>query len=170
MVMDIHVTLLCFGLDQLQRVSRVVASHISGDWVELYRRLPFYPARGEVIVQEDINTIVTDHHREQDKHRGAVSLQKWRRMNSRASVKQLKLTLGDLGRKDVLQKLEIQAANTKKPAKAKARRRWKRYKQMKGILGKLGTLKHTDNRSIAVTSGLIRKRNQDSGLIFSMLN
>ena len=63
------------GIDRLERASRVVARQIEGDWPQLYPALPFYPPRGNVEQDGDIDKTVQKHYRVEDKFKVRITLQ-----------------------------------------------------------------------------------------------
>ncbi|XP_005098259.1 uncharacterized protein LOC101863343 [Aplysia californica] len=91
--------------DNLEKFCKFVASEIEGDWIRLYRALPFYPARGMETVSADIDDIITRFLRnsEEQAHQG---LSRWRRMHTRAGVNDLRQALHTIKRKDIVEKYD----------------------------------------------------------------
>ncbi|KAK2147802.1 hypothetical protein LSH36_535g03018 [Paralvinella palmiformis] len=94
--------------DELEKVARLVARRIDGDWPKLYRNLPFYPPRGRHNIDDDVSSIVRERMRVADRVKAEASLEKWRRVHTRANVDDLKETLMKMNRPDVINSLERQ--------------------------------------------------------------
>lgn len=127
---------LNFVADTLDKAAHVVAKGISSDWPALYRKLPFYPPRGERVLDDDVDYVVQEQYRTNDAVKATDSLQRWRRMHTRANLTDLKGTLKDMGRADIVDQIN-ESAKPKVKVKPKAKRRWRHYKNVKVAMDKL---------------------------------
>ncbi|KAL5006852.1 hypothetical protein ScPMuIL_015658 [Solemya velum] len=93
-------------VDKLEKATRVTAGSIEGDWVKLYRNLPFYPARGEENLKTDIDEIVDKYMRHTYEEQARQCLWRWRRVHTRACVDDLMKTLQVVKRRDIVEKIE----------------------------------------------------------------
>ncbi|KAH9513210.1 hypothetical protein Btru_034375 [Bulinus truncatus] len=91
--------------DRLQGLCQFVAQKIEGDWVRLYRCLPFFPQRGEETVSADIDEIISRFMRNTEEQANQA-LSRWRRMHIRASVNDLKSALTEIKRTDIMDSFE----------------------------------------------------------------
>ena len=127
--------------------SRVVAKEIRGNWPVLYRKLPFYPARGERIVDEDVDQVTKVQYRSTEKIKATDSLQRWRRMHTRANIVELKGTLKEMGRTDIVDKIE-DALKPKAKVKPKAQGCWHRYRNLKLAMDKLSFVRWRSTNNV----------------------
>ena len=97
--------------DPFEKACNLVSFHIGLDWVKLYRALPFHPFRGHHEIERDLASI--DVTRGNPRELALRSLNKWRRIHSRAKLDDLNQALRVVGRGDLLEKLN-------KPITAKA--------------------------------------------------
>ncbi|KAK3108734.1 hypothetical protein FSP39_014455 [Pinctada imbricata] len=93
-------------IDKLERATRITASLIDKDWIHLYRNLPFHPPRGEENLRADIEDVVTTFLRDTAEVHAKQSLYRWRRVNTRANLDDLKKSLMIIKRKDIVDKME----------------------------------------------------------------
>ncbi|XP_046347125.2 uncharacterized protein LOC124127798 [Haliotis rufescens] len=101
--------------DKLERACRITAAWVEGDWVKLYRSLPFYPARGEETVGADIDNIFKTYMRHTVEEQAKQALCRWRRMHTRAKLEDLVDTLHEIRRRDIVDKIEEDFNARKKP-------------------------------------------------------
>ncbi|CAH1788400.1 unnamed protein product [Owenia fusiformis] len=98
--------------DPLDVAITKVTKTIEGDWQKLYRFLPFYPPRGEETIQGDIDDILTKHFTTPLKEQAKQSLLRWKRMNSKANVIDLRTALQEIRRHDVVKSMERRKSKT----------------------------------------------------------
>ena len=87
--------------DLLERLMKVVSKRIDHDWMKLYRCLPFYPPRGQANIEADIDEVSRQQYRSTADVHAMTCLQRWRRLNCRASVTELRQALVTCKRKDI---------------------------------------------------------------------
>ncbi|XP_013085883.2 uncharacterized protein LOC106070508 isoform X2 [Biomphalaria glabrata] len=97
--------------DRLQRLCHLVAQKVEGDWVRLYRSLPFFPPRGEETTTADIGEIMSRFMRNTEEQANQA-LTRWRRMHIRASIDDLKTALTAIKRTDIIERFERRTATT----------------------------------------------------------
>ena len=92
--------------DILEKALRLIANHIDGDWMKLYRELPFYPPRGDVTINVDIDDIASTYMRHTVEEQARQCLARWRRMHTRATLDDIRTALTAINRKDLVDRLE----------------------------------------------------------------
>ncbi|XP_074652891.1 uncharacterized protein LOC141907209 [Tubulanus polymorphus] len=93
-------------INLLDRACNVVAEEISKDWPSLYSLLPFLPPRGRLNIEADIQDITRSYPRDSHADQALKSLYRWRRFHIRARLQDLKTTLAQMNRQDVLDVVE----------------------------------------------------------------
>ena len=78
----------------------IVYNNIDGDWVRLYRALPFHPPRGSRNIENDIEDIAVIA-RENNEQSAKRSLYRWRRYHTRAKLDDLLKGLEKIRRHDL---------------------------------------------------------------------
>ncbi|PAA52811.1 hypothetical protein BOX15_Mlig027336g1 [Macrostomum lignano] len=94
----------------IQMACRVVAKAIEQDWFRLYFQLPFYPPRGQVDLDADVDRINKRLVRGNRQELATEMLATWRRLHTRANVEALKEALGRIGRQDLSQRVDAHLA------------------------------------------------------------
>jgi hypothetical protein len=131
-------------LDDLEKATLVVAKHIDGDWPKLYRKLPFYPPRGKNNIDDDVINITQERLRVAEKVKATESLEKWRRMHTRANLDDLKETLAGMNRTDVVQRID-KTLKHKKDSNSKARKRWKNIRTLQLVAARISKYRSDNN-------------------------
>ncbi|KAK3579525.1 hypothetical protein CHS0354_028357 [Potamilus streckersoni] len=93
--------------DTLDKACEVVIENVQLDWMNLYRRLPFFPKRGAETIEKDIACISIEGARGPKKNVVAVALSRWRRHHTRARVDDLLQGLKAIKRMDVVREIDL---------------------------------------------------------------
>ncbi|XP_052265525.1 uncharacterized protein LOC127868008 isoform X2 [Dreissena polymorpha] len=91
----------------LDKSCEVVVQSIGQDWMQLYRALPFFPARGAETIEKDIASIAVDGARGPKSDIAGVALARWRRHHTRARAEDLKQGLRAIRRLDLYRQVEL---------------------------------------------------------------
>ena len=103
----------------------------------MYRKLPFYPSRGEKTLDSDVVEITNERLRSGDKVKAKDALLKWRRMHTRANLNELKATLEKVNRKDVIQEVDKHLRPNIKQPVSKVLKRWNKLRAYNMITARL---------------------------------
>ncbi|KAL3876184.1 hypothetical protein ACJMK2_034055 [Sinanodonta woodiana] len=93
--------------DALDKACEVVIENIHLDWMNLYRRLPFFPKRGSETIEKDIACISIEGARGPKKNVVVVALSRWRRHHTRARVDDLLQGLKAIRRFDIVRTIDL---------------------------------------------------------------
>ncbi|XP_060559408.1 uncharacterized protein LOC132719623 isoform X2 [Ruditapes philippinarum] len=91
----------------LDRACAVVVKHIDQDWIQLYRKLPFFPTRGSETIEKDIASIAIEGARGPKEDIAAVALARWRRHHTRARAEDLKQGLKAIKRFETMKAVDL---------------------------------------------------------------
>ncbi|XP_074657213.1 uncharacterized protein LOC141910378 [Tubulanus polymorphus] len=94
-------------IDALDRAIRVAARFIDKDWIVLYRSLPFFPTRGDELLSSDIADIDQSNFRGITVDLARQSLERWRRLHTRANMADLKNALLAIKRADIVNEIDL---------------------------------------------------------------
>lgn len=123
----------CYVSEKLTVAIKLASRRIGTDWQKLYNALPFYPARGNGIIDHDLAQILTDTYKQTAGQRAEACLEKWRRQHSRPNVTQLLDALRQIRRHDVVEEIEKKQTAGKsltRRSNQRARKNWRKYKVM----------------------------------------